>query len=88
MRVESDEEEEGEVVSVPKSLEALVTNFAMSGCVNEQHDEEHKVAGDSTSLGVVNVEGGLCADLCRGRGEGQVGGAGDLRVSSTLKKLA
>jgi hypothetical protein len=66
VRVESEEEEEGEVVSVPKGLEALVTNFAVSGRVYEEHDEEHEVAGDAAGLGVVDVEGSLCANLCRG----------------------
>ena len=66
VRVERDEEEEGEVVGVPKGLEALVTNLVVSGGVDEEHDEEHEVAGDAASLGVVNVEGGLCANLCLG----------------------
>lgn len=64
--VETDEEEEGEVVSVPKGLEALVADFVVSGCVNEDHDQEHKVASDAASLGVVDVEGILCANLCGG----------------------
>ena len=74
-------------MSVPKSLEALVTNFVVGGGVNEEHDEEHKVAGDAACLGVVNVEGSLCAKLWRGGVRGSFGEWGDLRASSTLKKL-
>lgn len=76
MRIESEEKEECEVVSVPKSLEALVTDFVVGGGVHEEHDEEHKVAGDAASLGVVNVERGFYTGLCGGVSEGVKGGGG------------
>ena len=87
MGVKSEEEEEGKVVGVPKGLEALVANLVVGGCVHEEHDEEHEVAGDPARLGVVDVEGSLCANLCGGEGQGGVARWGDLRVSSMLKKL-
>ena len=58
--VETDHEEEGEVVSVPERFEALVTDLLVCGRVHEHHDEQHEVAGDTTWLGVVNL---LCALL-------------------------
>ena len=55
------------MVSVPKCLEALVTNFAVGSSVNEEHDEEHEVAGNAACLGKLNIEGSLCTNLCRGK---------------------
>lgn len=88
VRVEGDEEEEGEMVGVPERLEGLATDCVMCSCVDEEHEEEHGVAGDAASLGVVDVEGSLCTKLCGGWvGEFGWDGGGDLRESSMLKKL-
>ena len=65
MGVKADEEEEREVVSVPESFEALVTNLLMSCRVHQDHDEEHEVSGDAASLGVMDVKRGFRTDLCR-----------------------
>lgn len=61
-------------MGIPKGLEALVTNFVVSRCVNEEHDKKHKVASDAAGLCVVNVEGSLRANLWRELGEGEMGG--------------
>lgn len=63
MGVETDHEEEGEVVGVPESLEALLTNPLVGGGVHEDHDEEHEVTSDSSGLGVVDLEGKLLTNL-------------------------
>ena len=68
MGVETDHEEEREVVRVPEGLEALVTDLVVRGGVHEDHDEKHEVAADATRLGVVNVESDLRTNLCRGDG--------------------
>lgn len=65
MRVKTDHEEECEVMGVPEGLEALVAYLMVSGGVHQEHDEEHEMTGDPTSLFVVNVQGRFFADLCK-----------------------
>lgn len=67
MGVEADHEEEREMVSVPEGLEALVSDFVVSGRVHEDHDEEHEVACDTASLSVVNIQRPLRTNLCNER---------------------
>lgn len=55
--VETDHEEEGEMMSVPKRLEALLADFVVRSAVHDNHDEEHDMSGYSGRLAVVNVEG-------------------------------
>lgn len=57
MGVETDHEEEGKVVGVPESLEALLANLVVCRAVHDDHDEEHNMSGDSTWLAIVDVEG-------------------------------
>jgi hypothetical protein len=57
--IESKHEEECEMVSVPKGLEALVPDLPLGGGVHQKHDEEHKVTSDTTRLRVVDLECGL-----------------------------
>lgn len=90
MGVEPDHEEEREVVRVPESLEALVANLMVGGRVHKDHDEEHEVASDASSLLVVDIKGSDWADLCRCRPISwceKVNDVIDVRVRSTLKKL-
>lgn len=61
--VKGDHEEKREVVRVPEGLEALGSDFLMSSGVHNDHDEEHEVTGDTTGLGVVNLEGDLGSDF-------------------------
>ena len=63
MRIESDHEEECQMVCVPESLEALLANRMVRGAVHDDHDEEHKMAGDASCLGIVDFESRLLADL-------------------------
>jgi len=63
VRVETEHEEEGEMMGVPKRLKALVANLLAGRGVHEQHDEEHEMTRDATRLGVVDLEGDLLANL-------------------------
>ena len=64
MGVETDHEEEREVVRVPEGLEALVADLVVGRGIHEEHDEEHEVAGDAACLVIVNVDRQPWADLC------------------------
>lgn len=64
MRVESDHEEKGEMVGVPKRFKALAADLVMSGCVHYDHYEQHKMTSDATRLRVMNVLCALLTDLC------------------------
>lgn len=64
MGVNADHKKEGKVVSVPKSLEALIANLVVGSCVHENHDEQHEVASNTTRLGVMDHLGALLSDLC------------------------
>jgi hypothetical protein len=57
VRVQAEKERNEEVVGVPESLERLLPDAVMSRCVHQQHAEKHDVAGDATSLRVVNLHG-------------------------------
>lgn len=63
MSVKADHEEESEVVSIPECLEALVANLVVCGSIHEEHDEKHKMPGNTTSLGVMDIESDLRANL-------------------------
>lgn len=63
VRVHAEQERDEKVVGVPESLERLLTNPVVSSRVDQQHAEQHDVSGNSTSLGVVNLECNLRADL-------------------------
>ena len=56
MGVQADHEEESQMVGVPKGLEALLADLVVRSAVHQDHDEEHEVARDTTSLGVVDVQ--------------------------------
>ena len=64
MSVESDHEEECQVMGVPESLEALVTDLVVGSGVHQEHDQEHEMTGDTASLGVVNIKSPLGTNLC------------------------
>jgi hypothetical protein len=53
--VEANHEEERKVVRVPERLKALVANFVVSSRVHEDHEEQHEVSSDTTSLGIVDI---------------------------------
>jgi len=55
MGIEGDHEEKREVMGVPEGLEALAADLMMSGCVHDDHDEQHEVTSDATSLFVVDI---------------------------------
>lgn len=58
--VDTDHEEEREVMCIPESLEALVANLLVGGGVHEDHDKEHEMTSDATWLCVVDI---LCTLL-------------------------
>ena len=68
MGVETDHEEEREVVSVPEGFETLVADFVVRRGIHKDHDEKHEVASDASRLRVVDVQGDLRTDLCGKRG--------------------
>ena len=73
--VKSDHKEECEVVGVPKCLEALAADIVVGGRVHDEHDKQHEVASNATSLFVVNVLRSNLTDLCTGyQREGIPGG--------------
>jgi hypothetical protein len=63
MGPKTDHEKEREVMGVPESLETLVTNLVMGGCVHEEHDEEHEMASDATRLRIMDLQSNFPADL-------------------------
>lgn len=64
VRVHAQQERDEEVVSVPKGLKRLLSNSVVGSRVHEQHAKKHHVAGDSTRLGVVNLERQDRSNLC------------------------
>lgn len=90
MCIEGDHEEKCEVVGIPESLEALAADLVMGGRVHDDHDEQHEVTSDATSLFVMDILCGDLPDLCiRDKTEARAGGLQIkcLRVLSTLIKL-
>jgi hypothetical protein len=61
--VHSEQEWNKEVVGIPESLKRLLSNPVVGSRVNQQHAEQHDVSSDTTSFGVMNLEGNLWADL-------------------------
>jgi hypothetical protein len=61
--VDTDHEEEREVMCIPEGLEALVANFMVGGGVHEEHDKEHEMTSDTTWLFVVDILCTLLSDL-------------------------
>ena len=53
------------MVRVPECFEGLLADLVVCSCVHEEHAQKHDVACDTPSLGVVNIEGGLGADLAQ-----------------------
>lgn len=65
MGVETDHEEEREVVGIPEGLEALVADLVVGRGIHEDHDEKHEVTSDASGLVVVDLQGDFRPDLCR-----------------------
>lgn len=63
MRVHPQQERNEEVVSVPESLERLLPDPVVCCGVHEQHAEQHDMASDATSLGVVDLKSNLRSNL-------------------------
>jgi hypothetical protein len=61
--VESNHEKECEMVSVPKSLEALVADLVVSSGVNEEHDKKHEMPSDASCLGIMDIKSRFWAHL-------------------------
>ena len=64
MTVKSNHEKECQVMGVPESLEALIANLPMRGSVHQEHDQEHEVTGDTTSLRVMDILGANLSNFC------------------------
>lgn len=63
MGEEANHEEESQVVSVPEYFEALLTDLVVCSCVHQEHNEKHEMACDATRLGIMDLLGGLLANL-------------------------
>lgn len=63
MTEQGQHKEESKVMCVPEGLETLVANLVMCGGVHQQQAEKHEVAGDTTGLSVVDIEGGDFPEL-------------------------
>jgi hypothetical protein len=59
MCVHAEQERDKEVVSVPESLKRLLSDPMVGGGVDQEHAKQHDVAGDTTSLGVMDLESNL-----------------------------
>jgi hypothetical protein len=55
--VETEHKRNEEVVSVPESFEGLLANFSVGSCIHQKHAQKHNVSSNSTSLGVMNLNG-------------------------------
>lgn len=55
--VESQEERNEQVVSIPEGLERLLADTGMSSGIHEHHAEQHDMASNATRLGVVDLQG-------------------------------
>jgi hypothetical protein len=53
-----------QVVSVPKCFERLLANLGMGSCVHQHHAQQHNVTRDTTSLGVMDLDGSHGSNLC------------------------
>jgi hypothetical protein len=63
MGVETEHKDESQMMRIPESLKALLTDLLVSGCVHQKHAKKHDMSSDSTRLLVVNVEGLERTDL-------------------------
>jgi len=61
--VQTNHEEKGEMVGIPKGLKALLADFVVGGAVHENHYEEHDMSSYSCRLPVVNVERNFWTEL-------------------------
>lgn len=64
MGVETNHEEEREMMSVPENLESLGADLVVGSSVHEEHDEEHEMTGDASWLRIVDLESNLLPYLC------------------------
>lgn len=56
--VQSKEEDEGQMMSVPEDFERLVTDFVVGGGVHQEHAQQHNMTSDTTGVRVVNLQSG------------------------------
>ena len=61
--IHSEEEWDKKVMSVPKRLKGLLSDFGVGGCIHQKHAQKHNVAGDTTSLSIVYLDCRLWSDL-------------------------
>lgn len=62
--VHAQQERDKQVVGVPESLERLLADPVMSSRVHHKHAEKHDMTGDTTGLGVMNLNGQFRSYLC------------------------
>lgn len=63
MGVHSEEERDEEVMSVPESLEGLLTNLGVCSRVHQKHAKKHDMSRDTTNFGIVDLKGCNLSDL-------------------------
>lgn len=61
--IHGEEEWDEEVMCVPEGLERLLTDAGVRSGVHEEHTQEHDMAGDATSLGIVDLYRKLWSNL-------------------------
>jgi hypothetical protein len=65
MCVQCNHKEEGQVMGVPKCLKALLADLMVRGRIHKKETQQHKVAGDTSWLCVMDLQCCLLAYLCR-----------------------
>lgn len=60
---QADHKEKCKVMGIPKCFKTLLPDLEVSGGVHEQEYQEHKMAGDTTRLCIVNLQSGLLPNL-------------------------
>jgi hypothetical protein len=58
MGVERQQEDERQMVSIPKRFERLFSDRRVGGGIHQEHAEQHDVTSNTSGFGVVNLQRG------------------------------
>ena len=67
MGIQANHEEEREMMCIPEGFEALGAYLVVSGRVHQDHQKQHEMACNATSLCVMDLKRNLCSDLYKER---------------------
>jgi hypothetical protein len=56
MSIQRQNKNEGEMMSIPKRFECLLSQWCMRCSVHQEHAEQHDMSGNSTCLGIMYLE--------------------------------